>query len=184
MSRPSQPLAIRTPIAVATAAASLTLPATLMQFIALPEVFRQFGLPTVILLAVAITVPVFMIAVATAGLSELRRLLALGATDEMIDDLSLTPARQWNIAFHAGVITNAVMYPGAAVLYFERDFGLAGVLVGEAGVLIALLALTAGRCAYLSIRNEARRRRHAAGETPGLGLRSRAAGRGTPGVSL
>ena len=172
MSRPAEPLAIRTPIAVASAAASLTLPATLMQFIALPEVFRQFGLPTVLLIALAITVPVFMIAVAAAGLSELRRLLASGATDEVLDTLTLTPARQWNIAFHAGVITNAVMYPGAAVLYFERDFGLPAVLIGEAAVLVALLALTAGRCAYLSIRNEARRRRLHRAAPAGLGLKT------------
>jgi hypothetical protein len=35
------------------------------------------------------------------------------------------------------------------------------VLLAEAAVLVVLLAFTAARCAYLSIRNEARRRREA-----------------------
>ena len=180
----SERVSILRPIAAASAIASLTLPGTLMLFIAVPQVFVDHGTHTALLLAIAITVPVFMIAVGAAALSELRRLLSAGATDEMIDALALTPARQWNIVFHSSVITNAVMYPGAAVLYFERDFGLVAVLLAEAGVLIALLAITALRCAYLSIRNEARRRRHAAAEMPGLGLRARAAARETQDVRL
>lgn len=177
-------VSIHRTIALASALGSLTLPGALMLFIALPQVFVDLGTHTALLLAVAITVPVFMIAVGAAALSELRRLLSAGATDEMLDALTLTPTRQWNIAFHAGVITNAVMYPGAAVLYFERDFGLVAVLLAEAGVLVALLAITALRCAYLSIRNEARRRRYAAAEMPGLGLRARASARETQDVSL
>jgi hypothetical protein len=161
MSRPADPSAIRTPIAVASAMGSLTLPGTLMLFIARPDVFAEFGIGAALLLGLAVTVPVFMIAGGAAALSELRRLLSAGATDDAVEELTLVPARQWSVAFHAGVITNAVMYPGAAVLYFERDFGMVPVLLGEAAVLVALLALTAARCAYLSIRNEARRRRHA-----------------------
>ena len=179
MSRPADPVAIRTPIAVASAMGSLTLPGLLMLFISRADVFAEFGLATALLLALAITVPVFMIAACAAALSELRRLLSAGATDEALDELTLSPGRQWTIAFHAGVITNAVMYPGAAVLYFERDFGLVAVLLAEAAVLVALLALTAMRCAYLSVRNEARRRReardlshapHAPQASQGLGL--------------
>jgi hypothetical protein len=159
--RDADPLTIRWPIATASAIASLTLPGTLMLFIARADIFTGLGIHAAVLLAAAITLPVFMIAVAAAALSELRRLLSAGATEDMLDELTLTPGRQWNVAFHAGVITNAVMYPGAAVLYFERDFGLVAVLLAEAAVLVVLLAFTAARCAYLSIRNEARRRREA-----------------------
>ena len=176
MPRPAEPIAIRTPIAVASAMASLTLPGLLMLFITREDVFAEFGAAVASLLALAITLPVFMIAACAAALSELRRLLSAGTTDDALDELTLSPGRQWSVAFHAGVITNAVMYPGAAVLYFERNFGLVPVLLGEAGVLVALLAWTAARCAYLSIRNEARRRRQAreAAHVPdpshGLGL--------------
>ena len=169
--QPVDRVTIHWSIAVGTVASSLALPGTLMLFIAVPQVFREFGAGVAVLLAVAFTLPVFMIAVGAAALSELRRLLSAGATDAMLDELALTPARQWNIAFHAGVITNAVMYPGAAVLYFERDFALVPVLLAEAAVLVALLGITAVRCAFLSVRNDARRRRHAAPPEPsGLGL--------------
>ena len=169
--RPADYVSIHPVIAVATVASSLALPGMLMLFIAVPQLFREFGAGVAILVGVAFTLPVFMIAVGAAALSELRRLLSAGATDAMLDELALTPARQWTIAFHAGVITHAVMYPGAAVLYFEREFALVPVLLAEAAVLVALLGITAVRCACLSVRNDARRRRHAAPpEPPGLGL--------------
>ena len=170
--QPVERLTIHWTIAAASAVASLALPGTLMLFITSPQLFREYGAGVAVLLAVAFTLPVFMIAVGAAALSELRRLLAAGATDAMLDELALTPTRQWNVAFHAGVITNAVMYSGAAVLYFERGFALVPVLLAEAAVLVGLLGLTALRCAYLSVRNDARRRRHAAAapESPTLGL--------------